>query len=429
VVRALRVSLLAAAVVLTAQVPIAQADMVKPASARDFRDSIGVTTHIVYYDTTYGDWPRIVQKLEELGVRHLRDGVAANPAWRDWNARYYEAVALAAAHGMRFNFGMGEPGNPRGTLDQVIDVVAGRLRYAADALEGPNEFDHFVGGKTWPIRLRTYGRELYRKVKRNPSLRSLPLLAPSFATFDGPQRYGKQSNFVDVGNVHPYTGGLSPRPEFVRAAVERARITAGHKPVWATEAGFHNALRATRDQPPISEAGAAVYLLRTFLEHFKGGINRTYVYELIDEKPDPRLTDPEQHFGLLRQDFSPKPAFKALRNLLTLVGRSDERVRPRPLRLTVSSRHHGVRQLVLRKADGTYLVALWRLDSVWDIERRRPLGVAPRRVRIALPGAARVARADPIASPALKRLRLRRGGQVGIRLGARPIVLHVTPKG
>jgi hypothetical protein len=412
-----------------AHVPMAQADVVRPASARDFRDSIGVTTHIVYYDTTYGEWPRIVAKLEELGVRHLRDGVAANPAWRDWNARYYEAVDLAAAHGMRFDFGMGEPGNPRGTLDQVVDVVAGRLRYAAEALEGPNEFDHFVGGSRWPTRLRTYGRKLYREVNAHPSLRPLPLLAPSFATLDGPQRYGKQSDWVDVGNVHPYTGGLSPRPELVRAAVARARITAGHKPVWATEAGFHNALRATQDQPPISESGAAVYLLRTFLEHFKGGINRTYAYELIDEKPDPGLGDPEQHFGLLRQDFTPKPAFKALRNLLTLVGRSDERVRARPLRVHVSSRHHRVRRLVLRKADGTYLVALWRLDSVWDTERRRPLRVAPRGVRVALPGAARVARADPIASGALKRLRLRRGGQVRIRLGGRPIVLHVTPKG
>jgi hypothetical protein len=429
-VRALRTSLIAA-IVLMAPVPIAQADAVKPASARDFRDSIGVTTHIVYYDTAYGDWPRIVEKLEQLGVRHLRDGVAANPAWRDWNARYYDAVELAAAHGMRFNFGMGEPGNPRGTLEQVVDVVAGRLRYAAEALEGPNEFDHFVGGRRWPTKLRTYGRELYRKVKAHPSLRPLPLLAPTFSTLDGPQRYGKQSNWVDVGNVHPYTGGLSPRPELVRAAVARARITAGRKPVWATEAGFHNALRTTdsENQPPTSESAAAVYLLRTFLEHFKGGINRTYVYELIDEKPDPRLRDPEQHFGLLRQDFTPKPAFKALRNLLTLVGGSDERVHARPLRVRVSSRHHGVRRLVLQKADGTYLVALWRLDSVWDTERRRPLRVAPRRVRIALPGAARVHRADPIASGALKRLPMRRGGRVSITLGARPIVLHVTPRG
>jgi hypothetical protein len=57
-----------------------------------------------------------------------------------------------------------------------------------------------------------------------------------------------------------------------------------------------------------------VYLLRTFLEHFKGGIARTYAYELLDEKPDRGLRDPEQHFGPLRQDFTPKPAFTALRN-------------------------------------------------------------------------------------------------------------------
>ena len=47
------------------------------------------------------------------------------------------------------------------------------------------------------------------------------------------------------------------------------------------------------------------------IEHFRAGIPRTYAYELIDEKPDAALTDPEQHFGLLRNDFSEKPAFTA----------------------------------------------------------------------------------------------------------------------
>jgi hypothetical protein len=427
--RALRFALVVGWTCLLAGSSVAQADVVAPRSVLAFRDSVGVVTHLVYYDTAYADYPRVVAKLEELGVRHVRDGVYGNPGsqWRDWNERHYRALEFAAAHGIRFTVGMGQPGNPFGTLDDLIGLVQGRLRGAIEALEGPNEFDHFVGGPRWRSLLAAYDRQLYRRVKANPSLRSLPVIGPSLALNNSERRLGDQEAWMDVGNVHPYTGGLSPNPDHLRSALAETRIVSGSKPVWATEAGYQTALRATSGQAPVSEAAGAVYLVRTFLEHFRGGIERTFAYELVDEKPDPSGRDPEQHFGLLRNDFTPKPAFTALKNLLTLVGRSDDRPRPQPLRMSLSGADDGVRRLVLQKADGTYLVALWRLSSVWDIERRRALRVAPRSVVVTMPGAGRVAEADPVVSDALKPLRLGRG-RVRVHLGGRPLLLQVTPK-
>ena len=423
--RAFAACLVAACVLITA--PAAAAYPVTPRSAPVFLDSVGVVTHAVYYDTAYGNWPKVVARLRELGVRHVRDGVYANPtpAWRDWNERYYRAIELAAAHGIRFTFGMGNPGSETGTVDQLVAVVAGRLRSAVEALEAPNEFDKYGGGRRWRSRLSAYGRELYRKVKAHPSLRSLPVLGPSFATVRAPKLFGDQRSWMDVGNVHPYTGGLSPDPKHLRTELQRARAVSGGKPVWATEVGFHNAMRATSGQPPVSEDAAAVYLLRTFLEHFRSGIRRTYAYELVDEKPERAKRDPEQHFGLLRHDMTRKPAFRALKNLLRLVG-GDGRPRLRPIRLDVASRGAEVRRLVLQKADGTYLVALWRLASAWDRERRRPLRVRPRPVTVTVPGAARVELSDPAVSPSARRLRLRHG-RVQLRLAERPLVLSVTP--
>jgi hypothetical protein len=322
---------------------------------------------------------------------------------------------------------MGQPRNPFGTLDDLMGVVAGRLRGAIEAVEGPNEFDHFVGGPRWPSLLAAYNRRLYSKVKAHPSLRSLPVVGPSLGLNKSERALGTQEAWLDVGNVHPYTGGLSPNPDHLRSALAETTIVSGRKPVWATEAGYHTALRSTTGQAPVSEAAGAVYLLRTFLEHFRGGVERTFTYELIDEKPDPSGRDPEQHFGLLRNDFTPKPAFTALKNLLALVGSSDERPRLQPLRMRLSGADDGVRRLVLQKADGTYLVALWRLDSVWDIERRSVLPVPARSVAVTLPGAGRVAQADPVVSDALKPVRLRRG-RVRVDLGARPLLLQVTPK-
>src|SRR3954454_8062289 len=151
--RAALAGLLAAGACMFAVTPAASADNVPPRRAYALRDSVGVVTHIVYYNTRYGNWPRIVAKLNELGVRHVREGIYANPAWRDWNDRYYAAVELAAAHGIRFNFGLNPPGSNTGTLDQVLGVLAGRLRHAAEAIEAPNEMDKYVGGRNWHTRL------------------------------------------------------------------------------------------------------------------------------------------------------------------------------------------------------------------------------------------------------------------------------------
>ena len=429
--RAVLAGLLAAGACSLAAAPAASASPVAPRSAASFYDSIGVSTHIVYYDTAYGDWPRIVARLQELGVRNIRDGIYANPTqqWHDWNERYYGAVQSAASRGMRFTFVVNPPGVGTGTLDQLLDVAGGRLRNAAEALEAPNEMDKYVGGARWPRALASYERQLHVKAKARPATRSLPILGPSFATLQGPSMVGNLRGLVDVGNIHPYTGGLSPNPEHIKSELKRARITAAGKPVWATEVGFHNAMHShsVDNQAPVSERTAAIYLLRTFFEQFRAGIRRTFAYELIDEKPDPRGRDPEQHFGLLRNDYSRKPAFNALRNLLAVIGRDRRSGRPVPLRIQISRDDRDVRRLVLQKADGSYVVALWRLSSVWDIKRRKALNVASQRVTVRLPGAARVSLADPIQSAAEHRIPLR-GRRIQLRLGASPVLLHVLPR-
>jgi hypothetical protein len=397
----------------------------QPRSASTFHDSVGVSSHIVYYSTAYGNWPVLVDRLRELGIRHVRDGTYANPEppWRAWNEKYYRAVEYAADRGMRFLLGLGEPGYEAGTLDQLIAVVAGRLRRAAEAVEMPNEYDKYGGGRRWASDLASYGRELYLKVKANPSLRSLPVVGPSIAEARGPSRVGDLSRWLDRGNIHPYTGGLSPGP--LHLGAERARIAqiSGRKPIWATEAGFHNAVNAPTGMPPTSEAAAAVYVLRTVLEHFKSGIRRTYLYELADIYPDPKAQTPNSNFGLLRYDYSRKPAYTALKNLLALVYDNGAQPRLRPLALKSSGE---ARRLVLQKADGSYLVVLWRLSSVWDRDRRRDLRVPARRVRLRLPRGSSVSVASPVVSDRYRPLRMRRG-RVRIALGGRPLVVRVEP--
>jgi hypothetical protein len=375
----------------------AAADAVPVRSAADFRDSIGVNVHAGYYDTAYGDWTRIVAKLDELGVDHLRDGAYANPGWGEWNERYYGKVELAAAHGKRFDLIMGEPNYAGGSLDQLIALVSGRLRGAVDALEGPNEYDLSHGGPNWSTELRDYQRELHRKVEAEQRLAGVPVIGPSLVYGDSKEKVGRLDDALDAGNIHPYAGGEAPSPSHLSRELEGAGRVAGAKPVLATEAGFHNALAAQQGQPPVSEEVAASYVLRTYLEHFRAGIDRTYLYELIDEKPDAAMLEPEQHFGLLRNDFSEKPAFTALRRMLRQLGRPG-RLAPRPLEIPLEGDAAGVQQLLLQRSDRSYTLVLWQAQSEWDTKLRRPLIVPERQVSLALPAQAEVSVGRPARS-------------------------------
>jgi hypothetical protein len=81
----------------------------------------------------------------------------------------------------------------------------------------------------------------------------------------------------------------------------------------ASETGYHDAVASHDGHPPVSEQAGAVYLPRLFLSYFGAGVRRTFAYELLDERVDPARSDLQANFGLLRDDFSRKPSFMALR--------------------------------------------------------------------------------------------------------------------
>jgi hypothetical protein len=397
-----------------------------PARAGAFYNSVGVDTHLTFSDTAYGAWPRLVAALDDLGVKHLADGVYGNPdpSWAWFNNYFQNAVQLAASHGMRFAFEMGQPGYRGGSISQLVSALSGPLRNAVEAVVEPNEFDQFSGLTDWASPLAAYDRQLYTAMKANPSLASLPVIGPSLAGDSAPAQLGDQQQWLDIGNIHPYTGGLAPTPAYTASQLNRIGTVSGNKPVWATELGYYTALNAPRGTlQPVSEATAAVYLLRELLENFKSGIARTYAYELIDDSPDPSNSNIQEHFGLLRNDYTPKPAFTALKNLLALVGQQSPATLA-PLKLDVSTGPNDLRQLVLEQADHTYVAILWRTASIWDTNTRRPLHVSASPITLQIPDAATVTSADPITTGNLSPLDLT-GGQANLRLGADPIVIQI----
>ncbi|MBN1529340.1 MAG: hypothetical protein JW895_09795 [Thermoleophilaceae bacterium] len=374
-----------------------------PAAA--FLDSIGVVVHFNYVDTAYGRRDDVVARLRELGVRHIRDAMPSpvEPL----------GAGLRAARqaGIRATLATGDVNHDPEAAVRDSLVVMGD---AVDAFEGPNELDAAQTG--WVATLSSYMPRLAEAVRRQAP--GVDLIGPSFIDPDNRSRL--PADLPGLANGHPYPGGAPPEVALA-AAADQAGRGPGRRGLVFTETGYHNALRDRSDQPPVSEEAAAVYFPRLLLAAYALGARRTFVYELLDEKPEPALSDLQQHFGLLRSDFSPKPAFTAIKTMIAAVRSSPGAGDPAPLPIRYGGEGaDAVTHLTLVRPDGSRVVALWRQASVWDRDSGRPerpgrlpveleLGRAVRDVRVWRPSASPV----PVrAVPRATKLRVNAGADV-----------------
>jgi len=360
----------------------AGADADRPASAEAFVDSVGVNIHSTFLDTPYTRLDRVLGALDSLGVRHVRDGLlppSTEPGLQSWQRFYFSQLA---AHRIEADLILGSPGDGVTSVPGLVGELGRLPSDFVESVEGPNEYD-LSGRARWPSELRAYQRRLYTEVRDRPSLASLPVLAPSFGNPGNAWLPGDLGRWSDADNVHSYPGGLAPGAAELRRSLGR-RVAPGDASVFATETGYHNALDDQSGHPPVSERVAGAYIPRLLLESFASGIERTYLYELVDQGPDPRGEDRERNFGLFHYDFSPKPAAIAVGRLISLLVTHDPGVRARPPEYRLSGDTGGVRHLLLRRANGSFALVLWRDTSIWDRTARRELQRPDRRVRLRL---------------------------------------------
>lgn len=340
-------------------------------SADAFVDSIGVVVHVKYTDTAYARLPELIARLRELGVGHVREGMP------DQSPELVEGLAALRSAGIRATLVGEVDRDPEAAVAESVAVMGD----AIDAFEAPNELDN-SGDPNWPTKLRSYMTALAAAAHRHAP--DVPVIGPSF--IDPGSRSRIPRDLPGLFNGHPYSGGLPPEPALSQALLERRNSAPGRGVVF-TETGYHNALEASTGQPPVSEAAAAVYLPRLLMTAFGAGVGRTFVYELVDEKPDPGLTEPEQHFGLLRNDLSPKPAFTAVQTMIRAVRESAGPPSPDRFdwRLDVNGDHE-IEGLTLERGDGSHVIAVWRPVSVWDRDARRTIDPEDVRIRLRFGG-------------------------------------------
>jgi hypothetical protein len=333
-------------------------------SAEALVDSIGVVVHFNHVDTAYGRQAELIARLRELGVRHIGDAMPSPVEPLGTGLR------AAAGEGIRATLGAGDlDRDPRLSVTDALNVLG---RDGIDAFQGPNEIDA-TGGPDWPDEVADYMVRLAAAVRQLAP--GVPVVGPSLVSTVG--RRLLPADLPGLYNTHPYPGGKPPEPVLEEKLRERPPAERDRGVIFS-ETGYHNALAATAGGPPASEQATAVYLPRLLLAAFGAGVRRTFIYELVDGKPDPALVDPEQHFGLLRNDLSPKPAFTAIQTLIAALGGSSAESPRLPLRWDLRIEGGAeVKRLSLFRRDGSRVIALWRPISVWDRDARRDVAPEP----------------------------------------------------
>jgi PA14 domain/Bacterial pre-peptidase C-terminal domain len=320
-------------------------------SADSFIDSMGIVTHLRYGDTSYGRYGDIVEpRLRELGIRHIRDG-GSDPGMID-------KLNRLATFGIKSTLVM----DPRDgiTPDNAVEMLK-KVLPSVDTIEGPNEWDINSSltykGKPFPNGVRDYQTDLYKAVKGDPATAFISVLAPSMAIPEYGDQLGSLESVADGGNMHSYAGGNLPAQDLDWRWMPHTRKVSGGKAIVATETGWHNAVSDVHaGQKGVSEEVSAKYIPRLYLEYFNQGVKRTFLYELMDERPQP---DMENNFGIVRADGTPKPAFHATKNLISLLQDTQGSKASGSLGYYLTGNTQNVHHTLLQKSNGDFYLVLW----------------------------------------------------------------------
>ena len=393
----------AASVLLFLGVGAAQAEPRTAVSARDFLDTLGVVTHIVYKDGAYANTRLVAQDLQYLGIHHVRDGIIDHLGPDTAGLADYQALAKA---GMRFDLVVGhqpqaDPGQSFvATNLAMLETLRRAMPSSIVAVEGPNEINNwpvasYKGLAGVPAALASQ-RDLYAAVHATGSLHGIAV----YDLTGGPQQISLAGR-ADYANQHPYPhNGLQPGG-WVSSGFAEAYAIPGPYPKVITETGNFSLPPGWPAGKPWWEAGTylgvdettqAKGILNTYLDAMAQGVSRTYVYELLDQKPDLAGTNSFLHYGLFRFDHAPKPAATAIHALVSILsagppvnGAGRDRLDyDAALPATAGS-------LLLQKADGVFVLALWNTIPfwAWDATSSHAVSAPPLPITLTLPRAAK----------------------------------------
>ena len=350
-------------------------------STESFLDSIGVNTHINDTSGGYGNISKVISDLDYIGVTHVRDGLTGS-----LSTELFEVLA-----NNDITFSLLTSGNNGASLSSQISAIAKleSLYNAIDYVEGPNETDYFpisYNGLTGFAATRAFQSALYSAVHGNSALSGTPVIQTSLGDGNSYSQLGNLSSSADYSNIHSYYFGWGFTRSVADQVPERiaeAQTISPGKDTVATEGGWSTATYSS-DGYGVNERTQAVLTLNMLLDQYKDGVDRTYIYELVNSGTY-SSTNLQTGFGLFNADGTPKQAATALHNLNSIL--SDPAAGTKGVSLTnLGYTLQGMptegQDMLLQKSSGNYDLVLWNEPTIWNTTTHSAYSIASQTVTI-----------------------------------------------
>jgi polysaccharide biosynthesis protein PslG len=247
---------------------------------------------------------RAVRLAKQAGIHVLLDVLNA-PAWASTTN----------------TSGLGNVPKDPGAFGRFMSLVARRYRGQVDAYEIWNEPDitAFWNGGPDPFRYTALLKAGYIAVKgADPAALVVSAgLSWDYERFLGAMYAAGAKGYFDVLALHPYaTRSLSTWVSSIRLARRTQLANGDTRPIWLTEFGFNTSVDPSAWQPGVTEARQAQLVTDSYrLLEGEKYVQLAFYYGLRNNwwsHDNPQSID--ACFGLLRTDFSPKPAYAAFRS-------------------------------------------------------------------------------------------------------------------
>jgi hypothetical protein len=352
----------------------------------DLIDLIAVNTHMTYNDGAYANRDNVLRDLKFLGIHHIRDGLPGTDSLPQRQGRY--ALRRLIQEKIRLNIFFSSGWTP--TSVAWLRTLEAQAPGAVSSVEGYNEINNFpptFEGQAGPAAAKAGQKALYEAIKSDPVLTHVPVVdMTGFEMIRDPRfSYGTSlAGYADVMNVHIYPqDGGQPETWITPARPENYKSLGAQLSKVMTEFGYSTRPESKWGFIGVDERTQAKGILNGLFDAARSGYQRVYLYELLDEKPDPQMKDLGFHFGLFTFGNEPKPAAKTIRNLTSILAcrngagncSKDTAADAGSIKVNTDEPIDGtpVRSLIVIKKDGSLIVAVWRETPFWDRATGRPI--------------------------------------------------------
>jgi len=354
-------------------------------SADSFADTVCVGTHPWYPNITL-----LYKMVQEAGFRVVRSDIS--------NCGLATSLGLKSMIGIpTYQSDVVNTTMLKNWIATVLkpSIAAGSL---IDSIEGPNEpnnfwskFSYSYNGQGYPDGVPLIMNDTWTFFKNDPVLAKYPIIGASWSQA-GPCPFanGTLAPFVDWGDMHPY-----PTENWYRVPIPYAGVSnyfgmtndpintidASYvypyvwnkyyvpywpKPMAFSETGYNTIAGG------ITETVHGKYIPRLYLEGFRLGIQRTCIYEFYDEGSS--TSNAEQNFGIVRFNFTTKPAYTVVQGMLSLLSDPGSTYTPKSINMDIQitpvgnyTKTNFVHNLVFQKRNGVYYVAVWHEIALMNV--------------------------------------------------------------